>query len=144
MPGRLPSGKPLLYWALAPASLNFSVALTSKSAFGNRLNIRVMAGTVDGAGATVNAGGSITVGVLDALEIDRAHVCGASMGGMIAQVLAAKFPQRMLSLTSIMSTSGNRRVSKPTKAARKVLLARRGARVCWVMGDPVGLQYRCR
>ncbi len=64
------------------------------------------------------------VGLMDRLGIDRAHIVGASMGGMIAQVLAAKFPQRVLSLTSIMSSSGNRRVSKPTKPARKVLLSR--------------------
>jgi len=65
-----------------------------------------------------------TVGLMDKLGIVRAHIVGASMGGMIAQVLAAKFPLRVLSLTSIMSTSGNRKVSKPTKPARKVLLAR--------------------
>ena len=65
-----------------------------------------------------------TVGLMDRLGIAQAHIVGASMGGMIAQVLAAKFPRRVLSLTSIMSTSGNRRVSKPSKAARKVLLAR--------------------
>src|SRR5512145_2753524 len=63
-------------------------------------------------------------GLLAALGVERAHIVGASMGGMIAQVLAAKFPQRVLSLTSIMSTSGNRRVSKPTKPARKALLSR--------------------
>jgi proline iminopeptidase len=65
-----------------------------------------------------------TIGLMDRLGLQQAHIVGASMGGMIAQVLAAKFPQRVLSLTSIMSTSGNRRVSKPSKAARKVLLAR--------------------
>ncbi len=65
-----------------------------------------------------------TIGLMDRLGLQQAHIVGASMGGMIAQVLAAKFPQRVLSLTSIMSTSGNRRVSKPTKAARKTLLAR--------------------
>jgi proline iminopeptidase len=65
-----------------------------------------------------------TVGLMDRLGIERAHIVGASMGGMIAQVLAAKFPQRVLSLTSIMSSSGNRRVSKPSKKARKVLLSR--------------------
>ncbi|MCM2289817.1 MAG: alpha/beta fold hydrolase [Sulfuritalea sp.] len=64
------------------------------------------------------------VGLMDRLGIERAHIVGASMGGMIAQVLAAKFPQRALSLTSIMSSSGNRKVSKPTKPARKVLLSR--------------------
>jgi proline iminopeptidase len=65
-----------------------------------------------------------TVGLMDKLGIAQAHIVGASMGGMIAQVLAAKFPQRVLSLTSIMSTSGNRKVSKPSKPARKVLLSR--------------------
>jgi len=54
-----------------------------------------------------------TVGLLDALELPRAHVVGASMGGMIAQILAAKFPQRVDSLTLIMSTSGNPRLPKP-------------------------------
>jgi proline iminopeptidase len=67
--------------------------------------------------------GDVT-GLMDRLGIAQAHIVGASMGGMIAQVLTAKFPQRALSLTSIMSTSGNRRVSKPTKPARKILLSR--------------------
>ena len=47
------------------------------------------------------------VGLLDALGIARAHVVGASMGGMIAQMVAATYPERTLSLTSIMSTTGN-------------------------------------
>ena len=47
------------------------------------------------------------VGMLDALGIDRVHVVGASMGGMIGQLIAAKYPARVLSLTSIMSNSGN-------------------------------------
>ncbi|MDP1612983.1 MAG: alpha/beta hydrolase [Sulfuritalea sp.] len=64
------------------------------------------------------------VGLLDRLGIRAAHIVGASMGGMIAQVLAAKYPQRVLSLTSIMSTSGNRKLSKPSKAAGKTLLTR--------------------
>lgn len=46
------------------------------------------------------------VGLMDVLEIERAHVVGASMGGMIAQVVAARHPDRTLSLTSIMSTPG--------------------------------------
>ncbi len=65
-----------------------------------------------------------TVGLLDALAIPRAHVVGASMGGMIAQVLAAEHPGRVLTLTSIMSSSGNRRVSKPAPHARRALLSR--------------------
>jgi pimeloyl-ACP methyl ester carboxylesterase len=47
------------------------------------------------------------IGVLDALNIDKAHICGASMGGMIAQILAYRHPSRVLSLTTIMSTTGN-------------------------------------
>ena len=65
-----------------------------------------------------------TVGLMDRLGIERAHIVGASMGGMIAQIVAASYPQRVLSLTSIMSTSGNRKLSKPSKAAGKALLAR--------------------
>jgi pimeloyl-ACP methyl ester carboxylesterase len=48
------------------------------------------------------------VGLLDALGIDGAHVCGASMGGMIAQTIAIRRPERVRSLVSIMSTTGHR------------------------------------
>src|SRR5262249_4144465 len=47
------------------------------------------------------------IGLLDALAIDRAHVVGRSMGGMIAQIAASEYPERVLSLTSIMSSTGN-------------------------------------
>lgn len=50
------------------------------------------------------------VGILDALGLDSAHVTGVSMGGMIAQTIAIEFGDRVRSLTSIMSTTGNRRV----------------------------------
>ena len=66
-----------------------------------------------------------TVGLMDALGIDRAHVVGASMGGMIAQLVAANHPDRVLSLTSIMSSSGARGLPGPTPALRRRLLTRR-------------------
>ena len=47
------------------------------------------------------------VGLLDALGIEKAHICGASMGGMIAQVVSYRYPERVMSLTSIMSSTGN-------------------------------------
>jgi pimeloyl-ACP methyl ester carboxylesterase len=47
------------------------------------------------------------VGVLDSLGLRKAHICGASMGGIIAQVLAYRHPTRVLSLTVMMSTTGN-------------------------------------
>ncbi|MDQ3729565.1 MAG: alpha/beta fold hydrolase [Actinomycetota bacterium] len=55
-------------------------------------------------------------GLLDALEIDAAHVVGASLGGMIAQTLAIEHPERVLSLASIMSTTGDPEVGRPTPA----------------------------
>ena len=48
-----------------------------------------------------------TVGLMDCLAIETAHVVGASMGGMIAQFVAAKYPTRVRSLVSIMSSSGD-------------------------------------
>jgi pimeloyl-ACP methyl ester carboxylesterase len=53
------------------------------------------------------------VGLLDALDIDRAHVVGASMGGMIAQLIAINHPVRAKSLISIMSTTGRPEASRP-------------------------------
>ena len=57
------------------------------------------------------------MGVLDALGIDRAHVVGASMGGMIAQLMAVEHGHRLLSLTSVFSTTGNAKLPQADKAA---------------------------
>ena len=62
-------------------------------------------------------------GLLSALGIARAHIVGASMGGMIAQNLAANHPHKVQSLTSIMSTTGRRSLPGPTWKARTALLA---------------------
>src|SRR3954469_7191617 len=64
-----------------------------------------------------------TVGLMDVLGIKSAHLVGASMGGMIAQEIAISFPQRVRSLTSIMSTTGNPKVPPPTREASAVLMA---------------------
>jgi pimeloyl-ACP methyl ester carboxylesterase len=62
------------------------------------------------------------VGLLDALGIDSAHLVGASMGGMIAQTIAIQHPDRVRTLTSIMSTTGAPEVGQPTAEAMQVLL----------------------
>ncbi|HJP76328.1 MAG TPA: alpha/beta hydrolase [Pseudonocardiaceae bacterium] len=63
-----------------------------------------------------------TVGLLDALGIRKAHIVGASMGGMIAQQLVIDHPERVRSLCSIMSTTGDRSVGHSTQEAMGVLL----------------------
>lgn len=78
------------------------------------------------------------LGVLDAQGIAQAHVCGASMGGMVAQHLAASAPQRVASLTLIMTTSGARSLPKPRWALQRTLMSRppgpgEGAAVDWIV-----------
>ncbi|MGV8268119.1 alpha/beta fold hydrolase, partial [Pseudomonas aeruginosa] len=53
------------------------------------------------------------IGLMDGLRLGAAHVVGMSMGGMIAQTLAARYPQRVMSLASIFSTTGSLRVGQP-------------------------------
>lgn len=65
-----------------------------------------------------------TVGVLDALNIERAHVVGLSMGGMIAQRVALQAPSRVLSLTSIMSSSGARGLPEAQPTVLRAMLSR--------------------
>ena len=81
------------------------------------------AGDTSSASYTLSDMAADGVGLLDALGLDGAHVVGASMGGMIAQALAIEHPSRVRSLTSIMSTTGDRWVGGPTEAALGVLLA---------------------
>jgi pimeloyl-ACP methyl ester carboxylesterase len=63
------------------------------------------------------------VGVLDAAGVQRAHLAGISLGGMIAQLVATRYPGRVLSLASIMSTTGSRAVGQPSGEAAIVLVA---------------------
>lgn len=60
-------------------------------------------------------------GLLDALQVESAHICGISMGGMIAQLVAIRHPERARSLISIYSTTGNPDLPGPTDEALKVL-----------------------
>lgn len=81
-----------------------------------------------------------TLGLLDALGLQSAHVLGVSMGGMIAQLMAAEAPQRISSLTLIMSTSGARSLPGPTLRARRALLSRpRGRDIAALVEHGVGV-----
>ena len=61
------------------------------------------------------------IAVLDTIGVERAHICGASMGGMIAQATAIRHTDRIKSMTSIMSTTGNPALPPPSPAAVQVL-----------------------
>lgn len=71
--------------------------------------------------------------LLDHLGIAQAHIVGVSMGGMISQHIAARYPDRILSLTSVMSTTGNPRLPRAQKEAMQVLTSRP------MSGDPEDL-----
>lgn len=71
------------------------------------LAIALMSGQQPDIPYTLDDMSSDAIGLLDALSINQAHFVGRSMGGMIAQIAASEYPERVLSLTSIMSSSGN-------------------------------------
>lgn len=73
---------------------------------------------------TLNDMADDAIGLLDALGIERLHVAGVSMGGMIAQLMAGRYPQRVTSLTSIMSSSGRRGLPMPSSRVRNAMMAR--------------------
>jgi pimeloyl-ACP methyl ester carboxylesterase len=82
-----------------------------------------MTGDTSSAAYTLTDMARDVIHVMDALGFESAHVVGASMGGMIAQTVAIEHPERVRSLTSLMSTTGDRSVGAPSQAAIEVLLA---------------------
>ena len=76
-----------------------------------------------------------TVGVLDALGIQKAHIVGVSMGGMISQRVALAHPKRLLSLTSIMSTSGARGLPQTEPRVLRALMSRPASLSPQAIGD---------
>jgi len=66
------------------------------------------------------------IAVMDELELEKAHIVGASMGGMIAQILTAQHPDRVTSLTSIMSSTGAKHLPPPSSDSNKRLKALAG------------------
>jgi pimeloyl-ACP methyl ester carboxylesterase len=83
---------------------------------------KIMGGDKSVASYTMEDMADDAAGLLDALKISAAHICGMSMGGMIAQTLAIRHPARVLSLISIYSTTGNPRLPQPRPEALEALL----------------------
>jgi pimeloyl-ACP methyl ester carboxylesterase len=92
-------GEPVIWWEVLKDKLGFSVSTAYE-----------LSDMADDAAL-----------LLEKLDIDKAHVVGASMGGMIAQIMAYDHPQRVKTLTSIMSTSGAPHLPEPTEAAMNSL-----------------------
>lgn len=105
---------------------NRDVGLSSKTAGDPpdvmALYAKAMAGEPVEAPYTLSTMAADAVGLLDALDIPAAHIVGASMGGMIVQMMAIEHPGRVLSLTSIMSTTGAADVGQPEPSAITALL----------------------
>ncbi|MFX1334308.1 MAG: alpha/beta fold hydrolase [Promethearchaeota archaeon] len=86
------------------------------------LLMRVQQGEVVEAPYTLIDMAADAVGLLDALRIESAHIVGASMGGMIAQTIAIHFPERIRTLTSIMSSTSNPELPQPDPEALNILI----------------------
>jgi len=126
---------------------NRDVGLSTKIEGGPQPDVqKALAGDHSTASYTLWDMADDAAGLLDALGIDRAHVVGASMGGMIVQCLAIAHPQRLRSLVSIMSTVGNPNVGQPKPEAMAALLApppptreeaiEQGVRTWKIIGSP--------
>jgi pimeloyl-ACP methyl ester carboxylesterase len=102
---------------------NRDVGLSTKMDDAPRPNIgAAIAGDTSSASYTLDDMAADAAGLLDALNVGAAHIVGASMGGMIAQCLAIREPAKVLSLCSIMSTTGDRSVGQASPEAMSALL----------------------
>jgi pimeloyl-ACP methyl ester carboxylesterase len=102
---------------------NRDVGLSTKVRGGPKPNVlQAMVGRTPRAGYTLVDMADDTVGLLDHLGVPAGHVVGASMGGMIGQIVAIRHPERVLSLCSLMSSMGDRRTARPRLRALGVLL----------------------
>jgi pimeloyl-ACP methyl ester carboxylesterase len=88
-----------------------------------------MTGDASSASYTLSDMAADTAGLLDALGIPAAHIVGASMGGMIAQAFAIEYPEKTLSLCSIMSTTGDAGVGQPEPETLEILTGERPTNV---------------
>ncbi|WP_425228061.1 alpha/beta fold hydrolase [Sphingomonas sp.] len=108
---------------------NRDVGLSTKVESGGvpnlmQLGMAMMTGAKPEVPYTLGDMAADAVGLLDALGIAKAHIVGASMGGMIAQLVAVTYPDRVLSLTSIMSTTSNPALPRASAEANAVLMSR--------------------
>jgi pimeloyl-ACP methyl ester carboxylesterase len=102
---------------------NRDVGLSSKIEDGQQPDLmKLMAGDYSSASYKLDDMADDAAGLLDELGIEKAHVVGVSMGGMIGQTLAIRHPDRVLSLTSIMSTTGDQSVGQPRQEVMMALV----------------------
>lgn len=107
---------------------NRDVGLSQKFPEGGTPDIRQVAGATRGKNPmpelpyTLSDMAADGIGLLDALGIERAHVMGMSMGGMLVQLMAIEHPERVISMTSVMSTTGNPDLPPATPEAQAALL----------------------
>lgn len=110
------------------------------------LVMALLSGSDTGLAYTLDDMAADGIALLDALDIPAAHICGASMGGMIAQAMAINHPQRILSLTSIMSSTGNPELPPANPEAMAALgserkddpehAAQRAVEISGIIGSP--------